>query len=553
MEITVKSLLREGPLKTSEVVAGAQDLDKCVKGVTIMEAPDIVDWLAGGEMILTSLYSTQEEKVNYREFVEKLAVKGVSALVIKVRRFVDRIPQEILDTADEVGLPIIELEGNVRFVDVLYPVMEMLFNRQVIELKYYKEMQERFTSLALKGEGLDKITATLAELVENPVSIFDNQRKCLLTTDQRIDQFNEDTAVYEQELLSKKTDSFRHKVVLTALSEDPISQIVVPIRALGQVKAYLTVTENNRPLRDMDFICLEQAATVVTLEMVRRIAVQEVEQKFSNDMIAHLISGEGEINNIRERANLLGWDINHPFIVVVFNLKHLEACLAAKKIKHDRIAFQGIKGEIEAMITNVLKSRTRNFMLGYKVDSMIVLWPVSESCEKTIQEIKTAGQEIQSQAKKRLKNVTLGIGIGDAAAEIQEIPRSYKEAQEALVFGEMLYGENVISSFQELGVYRILCKFGECNDLGEFIPRPLKKLIEYDHENQGDLLKSLEIFLECNGNATKAAKELFIHYKTLLYRLDRIKEITGLDFEDNKNRLELELGFKIMHITGHKY
>lgn len=550
MEITVKSLLQDGPLKTSEVVAGAQNLDKCVKGVTIMEAPDIVDWLAGGEVILTSLYSTQEEKINYREFIKKLAAKGVSALAIKVRRFVDNIPQEILDTADNVGLPIIELEGNVRFVDVLYPVMEMLFNRQVVELKYYKEMQERFTSLALKCEGLDKITATLAELVGNPVSIFDNERKCLLTTDQRIDEFNEATAVYERELLSEKTNSYRHRVELPGLSEDPISQIVVSIRALGHVKAYLTVTEINRPLQDMDFICLEQAATVVTLEMVRRFAVKEVEQKFSNDIIEHLISGEGEVSNIRERASLLGWDINHPFIVVIFNLKHLEACLADKKIAQDRISFQGIKGEIEAMITNGLKSRTQNFILGHKVDSMIVLWPVSDSFQKTMQEINAAGQEIQNQAKKRLKKVTLGIGIGEVAAEIQDIPRSYKEAQDALVFGEMLYGENVISSFQELGVYRILCKFGEQNDLGEFIPPSLKKLIEYDKQNQGDLLKSLEIFLECNGNATKASKELFIHYKTLLYRLERIKEITGLDLEDNKNRLELELGLKIMHITG---
>jgi purine catabolism regulator len=143
MEITVKSLLQEGPLKTSEVVAGVQNLQNSVKGVTIMEAPDIVDWLAGGELLLTSLYSTLGGKVNYREFIQKLAVKGVCALAIKVRRFVDYIPPEILQTAEEVGLPIIELEGSVRFVDVMYPVMEMLFNKQVVELKYYKEVQER--------------------------------------------------------------------------------------------------------------------------------------------------------------------------------------------------------------------------------------------------------------------------------------------------------------------------------------------------------------------------------------------------------------------------
>jgi len=361
LEITVKELMQLGPLKASKVVAGFQNLHNVVKGVTIMEAPDIVNWLSGGELLLTSLYSTSGEDVNYQEFTQKLSDKGVCALAVKVRRFVDEIPLEIIETANEVGLPIIELEGNVRFVDIMYPVMEMLFNKQVIELKYYKEVQERFTALALHCEGLESITETLAELVGNPVAVFDKSRKCLHTTDGRINQFNEVTEFYDRELLSDKFSFYRHLVMFPSYGEEPIPQVVVPIQALSQIKAYLTVAEINRPMQDMDFICLEHAATVVTLDRVKRFAVREVEQRFRNDIIEHLISGEVEVNTLLERASLLEWDINRSFVVVLFNIKNIDAYLAEKKAQQDKLALQGIKSEIQTMITSFIKSQTRVF------------------------------------------------------------------------------------------------------------------------------------------------------------------------------------------------
>jgi purine catabolism regulator len=133
---------------------------------------------------------------------------------------------------------------------------------------------------------------------------------------------------------------------------------------------------------------------------------------------------------------------------------------------------------------------------------------------------------------------------------MQEIPRSYKEAQDAITYGKMLHQESSVVAFDELGVFRILCKFAERNSIEEFVPKPLLIISKYDRENESDLLKTLQVFLECNGNASKAAKELFIHYKTILYRLERIKEITQLNLEDNKNRLELEMGLKMLRLKG---
>ncbi|MDQ7092929.1 PucR family transcriptional regulator ligand-binding domain-containing protein [Desulfosporosinus sp. PR] len=551
MEITVKDALKIGPLSTSKTIAGHHKLDNVVKGVTIMEAPDIVNWLAGGELLLTSLYSAPVGSLNYEDFVKKLAEKGVAAIAIKVGRFVESVPEDMIEAANQYGLPILALDAKVRFVDVMYPIMAELFNNQVVKLNYYKVIQERFTTLALHCQGLETIIKTLEELIGNPVAAYDRNFKCLCTTNPCLEKFTEVADLFQREGLNDKLSFYRQIVRFPALGEEPVSQVVVPIQAFSQVKAYLTVVEMNKKLQEMDLICLEHAATVVTLDLVKKVAVQEIEQKFQNDLIENLISGNTALNNTLERAALIGWDLSKSYTIVLFDIDNIDGILAKSKHSPDTM-LQGLKSDVVAIITNAVRRHTKNYILGTKNDAIILLWPSPKDQSGLLKLIKNTGQEIQEQIKKKVKKVSVAIGIGDVALNVEEIPRSFKEARDAITFGRMIQGQHVIEAFSELGVFRILCKFAERNELQNFVPKPLLKLIEHDKINETFLLKTLEVFLECNGNASKAAKELFIHYKTMLYRLERIKEITGMDLEANEHRLEIEMGLKIIHLLANE-
>ncbi|SDG96397.1 purine catabolism regulatory protein [Desulfosporosinus hippei DSM 8344] len=545
--------MKIGPLSTSEIVAGYQTLDNVVKGVTIMEAPDIVNWLAGGELLLTSLYAAPAGTLNYKDFVRKLAEKGVAAIAIKVGRFVERIPEDMIEAANQYGLPIIELDANVRFVDVMYPIMAELFNNQVVKLNYYKIIQERFTALALHCLGLEKIIRTLEDLIGNPVAVYDRNFKSMSTTTPQIEKFIEIADLFQKESLNEKLSFYRQMVRFPDLGEEPVPQVVVPIRAFNQVKAYLTVVEKNKRLQEMDFICLEHAATVVTLDLVKKVAVQEVEQKFQNDLLENLITGNTALNNTLERATLIGWDLTKPYTIVLFDIDNIDGILANTKESPDKMYLQELKSDVVSIITNAIRRHTKNFILGTKNDAIILLWPSPEVYNGLLDQIKKTGKEIQEQIKKKVKSVSVAIGIGDVALKVDEIPRSFKEARDAITFGRMIQGQHVIEAFSELGVFRILCKFAERNELHSFVPKQLLVLMEHDKINEADLLKTLEIFLDCNGNASKAAKKLFIHYKTILYRLERIKEITGMDLETNEHRLEIEIGLKIIRLLGNEH
>ena len=105
-----------------------------------------------------------------------------------------------------------------------------------------------------------------------------------------------------------------------------------------------------------------------------------------------------------------------------------------------------------------------------------------------------------------------------------------------------------IAHFDDFLIYHLLDSGGNAGELENFFQNTVGKLVSFDEENNTDLVKTLEAFFASRGNISSAAKELFIHRNTMMYRLDRIKLILGVDLADPEQLLELNLGLKIMNL-----
>ena len=77
----------------------------------------------------------------------------------------------------------------------------------------------------------------------------------------------------------------------------------------------------------------------------------------------------------------------------------------------------------------------------------------------------------------------------------------------------------------------------------------MRPLADYDRERGGDLLRTLRTFFECGENVSRAAEELFLHRNSVPYRMERVRELTGLDYKDHDQRLALELGLLALEHT----
>ncbi|WP_066289991.1 PucR family transcriptional regulator [Bacillus sp. FJAT-29937] len=541
-EFKVTDLLNIESMKDAVVLGGHRYLVNNIKGITIMEGPDIVDWIKGGEVILTSLYSIRSlDEEEQKEFIVRLVEKKVSTLVVKIVE--KEISESLIRLSEKLGLPIIQLPKEIPFVDVMYPVMDELFNKQVTKLNYYQEIHDRFTALSLADKGLEKIIDTLEKLIGNPVALFDRNFHCIVSTTPCLSSFQiiEKVHFYEQ-TAGIKFPHYRQIVKYPQLDNVMGHQIVVPIETLHHVKTYLLIGEMNKSLQELDLIAVENAATSLSLELVKQFAVAEVEKKFKNDLIDELISGKiHSLQSIHEKANVIGWDFEGSFVAVVFKINQLKE-YGNKQVVSDRS---------HALVYETLHHYLPKGIITSKSNLVIVLWKVKKNYKNDpawMSDIKDTSRSIQEFIEKQVKDISLQVGIGNVAKGVIDIPESYKEARDALELGERINGKESITAFSELGIFRLLCHFKDPGELSQFIPQSLKDLLNYQQENQADLLKTLQVFLECQQNAAKASKVLYIHYKTVVYRLDRIKEITGMDFKDAEEMLSVQVGLKIVDL-----
>lgn len=553
MEFRVEHVLRMKGLHNAQVLGGKAGLSNVIRGITIMEAPDIADWLKGGEMLLTSLYPilnyTEEEQ---RVFIQRLADKGVSALMIKNHRFVKNIPDVIVKTGEKTALPIIQIPESIPYVDVLYPVMEELFNTQVMKLKYFKDVHDRFTTLSLTDAGLEPIIATLQSLIGNPVALYDRNFACMISDSlSAVPIENEEADTEREKIFETKFPYFWRKTQILEPAVKTVDQVVVPIRTVNRIKVHLVVTEALKPLEELDFIAIENAATALSLELVKQFAVAEVEREFKNDIIDDLLAGKAQmLETVYHRANLIGWDLERSYAVLLFHVKEEFSSLGDKEMEKPKKS-RMLKSKAFTYLHDAIRFTFFDGIMRSRSDMIILLLPVESLKSKSkdwLMSTKKKAHKIQETVHMKTTDIIVQVGIGSVAETAMDISGSYQEAQEALELGAMLFGDEAVTAFSELGLFRLLCQFPDPSLLTSFIPAPLGKLMESKNAIKNDLLHTLEVFLQHNQNAAKAAQDLFVHYKTVMYRLERIKEITDMDFEDPEEMLETRVGLKILNL-----
>ena len=107
-------------------------------------------------------------------------------------------------------------------------------------------------------------------------------------------------------------------------------------------------------------------------------------------------------------------------------------------------------------------------------------------------------------------------------------------------------------AFEETGAYRLLlpAMSEDPAELQRFHDETVAPLVAYDEQYETELVKTLESFLEADGNVAGTAAKLFTHRHTIRYRLERVRELTGLDVGSTDGRERLGLGLKAMRVLG---
>jgi sugar diacid utilization regulator len=162
-----------------------------------------------------------------------------------------------------------------------------------------------------------------------------------------------------------------------------------------------------------------------------------------------------------------------------------------------------------------------------------------------------AAEAVLREMESALSGYTFAVGRSRIAEDPADLPRAAGEALLAANVAEGGSQEGVLA-FEQTGAYRLLLSTMTENpsELQRFYAETVEPLVAYDEQYETELLQTLETFLEADGNVAGTAQRLFTHRHTVYYRLERVRELTGLDVSSSDGREKLSLGLKAMRVLG---
>jgi purine catabolism regulator len=519
--LSVQGLVDEMGL---DLVAGRDGAGAPIRWVHASELPDPTPWLSGGELILTTGMQLDSAEAQ-RKLVDRLASHHVAGLGFGTGFDHDTIPEALLEEARAQSFPVFEVPYALPFIAITEKAFTSLVNEQYEVLQRSIAVHRRLERLLLEERGLDELTRAIAATIGGAVVVLDPRGKVLASR------------AFQRELAEEAVEAIRGQLLDRARTRGKVAPFVpdhpeLGARALvlpvltgsrGGPQAWLAAALDGGGLSDAERLTLEQSVTVVALELMRQRAMRDTERRLAGDVLAEALAGE--LDDTELTARLRPFGVGSRSAVLVYAVADPRAAEA----ELDRTIAAAGHGALVASCHGLLCA----------VVDATDLDPL----------------ELAAQARESLTE-----RHGDPRAAVSRVApstalrRSFHEARCALEAAALAPangdGAANVASYRDLGSFQLLLSLQDDEALRLFCDSVLGPLENGGGEYGDELLRSLEVFIEQNGQWERAARELFCHRHTLRYRIRRIEELTGRDLTSARDRIEFWLALRGRELVG---
>ncbi|TDF94447.1 PucR family transcriptional regulator [Paenibacillus piri] len=521
-----------------KVLAGTSGLERSVHSVNIMDAPDIIHFLKPNELLLTTAYVLKDRPDALETLVSNMHEVGCAGLAVKTKRFLREIPQQALDAAERLQFPIIELPLEHTLGELVHQSVSYILEKTTEDLKYALESHRRFSDIVMSGKGLPEIIGALSELLGEPVLLLSSKLEPIARSFhfKRQPQYRELSARLPGALPSPlfTADAPYQLSLLEPVFFRGQRMRVYPIFSYQTHGALITLGPSHENLR-LSKLAIEQAINVIRFEMLKTQAVKEKSWRYKNEFFSDLAEGLFRTDeDVVHRGRRYGLNGNQPIVCVVGRKdpppgSNWTSAQVQKLSERDRL-YDWLK--------MAFQKHDLTCCLFMKNDSIVLLLknPPTTGLPKKLSSII---ENIYQQ-----HGVSLSFGVGKQVEKLTDIPLTFKEAAEALEFGGNCQKRQFVQLFhgRELSdLFRLL----NVQDLQAFYKDTFLPLESLEDKEREDLLQTLHVYYDHHCSIAETAKRLYIHRNTVIYRLDKCRQLFGHEMTSPSASLRIRTAFLI--------
>jgi purine catabolism regulator len=460
--------------------------------------------LRGGELVIANMQALHalDDQLSLATLIERLAPVPIAAVAV-----VGSVDQEARTVADSTRIPLLSLPPQAQVREVEREVTRLLNDYEAQLERRGAQLATLLTQRSLAGVGTQGLIDILAERTGGAIGLY--------STLGELRRFRgRGSARVALQTVQPSGSGIMHHLGQTLY--------VQPLGAGSERLGYLVLCSD--ALDDWDRAALQHGAATLALEISKEQAVQAAEDRLRGDFVQAVLSGQGtDSEAVLQRGRELGYDLRQPHIALL--------CTTAGDTDDHAVV------RLSGTVSTVLGTLGVTVPTMRRADGVLCYLPAIDRNRRA--------RDIADQLRVKVSaEIPVIVAIGKEAPSVSAWQRSLNEAEQALLIGRELLDTTRVFDFSDLGVYRLLILLRDKPELWEFYRSTLAALADYDREQRAELLKTLHAFFDNLGNLARTAEALHVHRNTLLYRLERIRDISGMNLDDADDRLALWLALK---------
>lgn len=532
MTTTVADLQLLPAFRPTHLIAGKRGRQNPVANIALLGDQQTPNDMAPHEILVTSLqefYQTSPQRLNL--FLTALTQSQCSAIIVRLTdfNFTSAIPHALITTCQQHDLPLFTLPRESDYNDLFLAVTQRLFADKQRLLDQYKKLNQHFVTQAAQDGSQQAVLETLASLIHNPVVLFrlhaGREEPLVKSTDVTIPL---DRVQINDRQLATVPAEVSHTYFRAPVAQTTSQQLLVKLPHQTLPPHYLGVFAQNQAITDVDFMAIENALNFLQLASLQQTTRTQAQQSYDNDLIDDLFAGNltqpGTLNQALTHFHL---DADQHYRLVLVQCRTAAAQPADAFSQQPTVAHR---------ILTFIRQHWVPVLTRIRPDRILVALPVT-----------TALADLKRPLQRWLQTATASdyqVGISTPS-----LPRNFGTAVAQTVktvqLADALLPKARVVTLNDLGFYRCLLPLTNPADLRALVPEELLDL----NTQHPELYRTLTTYFAHNHSIKDSAAALYIHPKTMSYRLNKIKRLTTLDFTDAENLFMANVGCHILNLV----
>lgn len=496
--ITLNELLKTNVFESCKVVSGANNLDKAISSVSVLETPDFSKYIIEDSLIITTMYPIKEDYDLFVKLLKTLKEKNSSGLVIKIKRYIEEVPNEIVNIANSINFPIITIDYDAN--------LSILFNSIIGELQSREFAKNNFSSLyfdILSDISKQPSTKTLIKSIDK-ISDLD---MCILNTKSNHKYASSDLILeYFDRYQNSQNTLITHGNDIIYFTDIVYDDTLIYKMAMMSHNDKRYVLYNYAEIYKMIAIFIYQKKQENLLK----------QNQFLMSFISTITSNYNSNQELIEASRFYNWDLKFPLSLFVFTYNCPQEDTSI------------INSYINSSIQSFFDISYSQFKMIYMKDYLLFILNTTESMT-----IADNIWELYNIITHKYPNIKLKVAYSNPIEQSQDIPKIFAILSETV--------HNATQKMIDLNVFNenhvrliSLLKTVNYDKLKDFTLPILDKLIKYEKNNNLPLINTLYKYIQCRFSIKDTSDALYIHANSLKYRLSIIKKL-GYDIDNCRN------------------